>query len=92
MHVEIDGVRPHEEDEWEGRLVRVGDAIVRAGAPVARCANTTYDPATGERDFDTLRAIADYRGRREDGEICFGIYATVEQPGRVRVGDTVEPL
>lgn len=92
MHVEIEGVRAHEEDEWEGRLVRVGDALVRAGAPVARCANTTYDPETGERDFDTLRAIKDYRGQREDGEVCFGVYATVEQPGRVRVGDAVEPL
>jgi uncharacterized protein YcbX len=92
MHVEIDGVRAHEEDEWEGRLVRAGDAVLRVAGPIGRCANTTYDPDTGERDFDTLRAIKDYRGQDEEGEICFGVYAAVEQPGRVRLGDEVEPL
>jgi uncharacterized protein YcbX len=90
MLVELEGARPREEDDWPGRVLRVGDALVRAGTEVARCANTTYDPDTGVRDFDTLRAIAETRGRREDGEICLGVYGEVAQPGRVRVGDTVE--
>jgi uncharacterized protein YcbX len=90
MLVEIDGAEPREEETWKGRVLRVGDALVRAGELVARCANTTYDPDTGERDFDTLRAIAEKRGRRDDGEICFGIYGQVAQPGRLRVGDAVE--
>ena len=92
MLIEIEGCRAHEEDEWASRSVRIGEAVVRVGREVGRCANTTYDPETGERDFDTLRAIKDYRGQREDGEICFGVYAEVEQPGRVAVGDAVEPL
>lgn len=89
MLVEIEGVAPLEEESWRGRLVTVGDAVVRAGDAVARCANTTYDPDTGRRDFDTLRAIAERRGRREDGEICLGIYAEVVEPGLVAVGDNV---
>ena len=72
-------------------MLRVGEALIRGGGSVGRCANVTYDPDTGERDFDTLRAIVAYRGRREDGEICLGIYGHVAQPGRVRVGDAVEP-
>lgn len=90
MLVEVDGARTFEEDEWRERMLRVGEALVRAGDEVARCANTTYDPDTGERDFDTLRVIAERRGRRDDGEICFGLYGQVAQPGRVRVGDAVE--
>ena len=31
----------------------------------ARCATTTYNPDSGSRDFDTLRAIKDYRGVRD---------------------------
>ena len=50
---------------------------------------TTRDPETGERDLDTLRLLADYRGRREsDGAVLFGVYAKVERPGCVRVGDS----
>lgn len=91
MLVDLSGVEPHAEDEWEGSLLRLGEAVVRVGGPVGRCANTTYDPETGLRDRDTLRAILAYRGKL-DGEICFGVYADVVEPGRVRVGDAVTPV
>jgi uncharacterized protein len=90
MLVELRGVEPHAEDEWRGRMLRLGEAVVRVGGPVGRCANTTYDPETGVRDHDTLRAIHEYRGKIE-GEVCFGVYADVVEPGRVRVGDAVTP-
>ncbi len=88
MLVELSDVEPHGEDEWRGSLLRLGEAVVRVGGPVGRCANTTYDPETGLRDHDTLRAIREYRGKI-DGEVCFGVYADVVEPGRVRVGDAV---
>jgi len=90
MLVELSGVEAHAEDEWRGSLLRLGEAVVCVGGPVGRCANTTYDPETGVRDHDTLRAIHEYRGKIE-GEVCFGVYADVVEPGRVRVGDAVTP-
>jgi uncharacterized protein len=87
----IDGARPHEEDEWVGREIGIGDAVVRILDRVARCAITTQDPDTGERDLDTLRLIDDYRPRDPAGGICFGVWGDVAHPGRVRVGDAVEP-
>ncbi len=93
MLLTIDGCAAHEEDGWNGRAIRVGEAVLRVGGPVPRCAVTTQDPATGVRSLDTLGAIKRYRGARPaDGKsLDFGVYATVEQPGRVRVGDAVEP-
>ena len=88
----LTGCDPHEEDEWEGRLLRIGDATIRVGGPVPRCAATTRDPDTGVRDLDTLRLIKNYRGVRDGEAIDFGVYAEVEEPGRVRVGDPVEPI
>ena len=85
------GCEAHDEDTWEGRRVAIGAAVVRAGAPVVRCAVTTRDPQTGLRDLDTLRLIASYRHTR-NGDVLFGVYGEVEQPGVVAVGDTVEPL
>jgi uncharacterized protein YcbX len=93
MLFELTGCEAHEEDTWEGRLFVVGEAVVRVGAPVDRCAVTTRDPETGERDLDTLRMIKRYRGQREsDGAILFGVYGRVVEPGRVRIGDAFEPL
>jgi uncharacterized protein YcbX len=86
------GCRPHEEDEWQERRLRVGDTVLRVGGPIVRCAVTTRDPGTGERDLDTLRLIAGYRGRMSGEDVHFGVYAHVEQPGTVRVGDAVETL
>ena len=87
----LSGCRPHEEDEWEGRLLRIGEAVVRAGGPVDRCAMTTRDPDTGARDLDTLGLIRSYRGLSERRTLDFGVYGEIVEPGRVRVGDTVEP-
>jgi uncharacterized protein YcbX len=92
MLFEVAECEPHEEDTWEGRLFEVGAATIRVGGPVDRCAVTTRDPETGERDLDTLRLLKEYRGQRErDGAVLFGVYATVERPGVVRVGDPVAP-
>jgi MOSC domain-containing protein len=88
----LSGCRAHEEDEWNGNLLRIGEAVVGAGGPVERCAMTTRDPDTGRRDLDTLRLIKDYRGMSDRDTIDFGVYATVVEPGRVSVGDAVEPL
>lgn len=93
MTIEIEGVSaPHEEDTWAGRAVRVGEAVLRVGEPVPRCVVTTLDPATGVRDFPTLRVIRDYRGVNARNQLEFGVYAEVEAPGELRVGDLVEPL
>ena len=91
MLLEVEGCAPHEEDTWSGRRLRLGEAVVEIGGPVPRCATTTRDPSSGKRDFDALREIASYRGKREGKKIDFGVYARVVEPGRVRVGDPVEP-
>jgi uncharacterized protein YcbX len=95
MLVQVAGCEPHEEDEWIGRDVRVGGAVVRLLEEVDRCAVTSQDPQTGVPDLDTLRTIGDYRGirtRKKKKRIDFGVFGEVAQPGRVRVGDPVEPL
>jgi uncharacterized protein len=85
----IAGCDAHEEDRWIGERLRIGDAIVRVAGPVPRCVMTTYNPDTGRRDLDTLRIIKSYRGVGGDGKVEFGVYAVVEQAGRVQTGDAV---
>ncbi len=92
MLLTLAGCEPHEEDTWEGRRFRVGTAEIRVGGPVPRCVITTKDPDTGDRDFDSLREIKRYRGLRDGKKIDFGVYARVEEPGVVTVGDELEPV
>jgi uncharacterized protein len=90
MLIQVAGAaKPHEEDDWLGRDVRIGEAVVRVVKPDARCVITTQDPDTGERDFPTLHVIKEYRGLREGRKLDFGVYASVVQPGRVKVGDSI---
>jgi uncharacterized protein YcbX len=91
MNFGIDGLGEHQEDEWLGRRVRLGEAVVVPQGNVGRCAVTTQNPDTGAPDLDTLKALAVYREGVETTEpLPFGVYAAVAHPGPVRVGDTVE--
>jgi hypothetical protein len=89
MTMELEGMRPHEEDSWAGRHVRVGSSVLLVGDPVPRCVVTTQDPDTGLRDFPTLAVIRRYRGVGEDGDLPFGVYASVVEPGTATIGDPV---
>jgi uncharacterized protein YcbX len=93
MLIEIDGLRPHVEDGWVGRQIRVGDAELFFHGHVGRCAVTTRDPDTAERDLPTLDLLRSYRGELDTTEpLPFGIYGEVLRGGRVAVGDPVQPL
>jgi MOSC domain-containing protein len=89
MLFEIEGVSEHEEDEWIGRRVRLGDAVVVPVGDVGRCAVTTHHPETGETDLDTLRVLAGYRPEGKTERLPLGVHGAVVEPGRVRVGDPV---
>jgi uncharacterized protein len=93
VNLELEGCDPYEEDTWDGRRVRVGDAILRLHGKIPRCVVTTQSPQTGDKDFDTLKQIAAYRpmidGRRG---IPFGMYAEVEDAGTASIGDEVAPI
>lgn len=96
MLIDLDGTTPHEEDAWIGRSIEIGEAVLRVTQRDARCAITTQDPDTGERDLDTLRTILAYRGPMPDAsgapKAMLGVLADVDRPGRIRLGDEVRVL
>ncbi|MGE3774323.1 MAG: MOSC domain-containing protein [Gammaproteobacteria bacterium] len=90
----------HAEDDWDGRSLKIGDAVLRVRTSVPRCAIPGFNPATGERDKDVMKSLMRYRDKvgLPDGMMPgyatpgFASYAEVLRPGRVRVGDGVELL
>ncbi|HET7328580.1 MAG TPA: MOSC N-terminal beta barrel domain-containing protein [Nocardioidaceae bacterium] len=93
MLIEFSGGDPHIEDSWNGTRLQVGEATLRAGGPVKRCAATTRDPDSGAVNLQTLRMITTYRGRQHSElglGANFGIYGEVVEPGTVSVGDSLK--
>lgn len=85
----LDGCSAHDEDFWLGGIVAIGPRLrLRIVAPDPRCAITTVDPDTGQRDFDTPRLLLTYRPSSRAP--YFGVYGVVDTPGPVSVGDEVE--
>jgi uncharacterized protein YcbX len=82
----IGGVEGLAETGWEGRYLRIGDAVVGLATRRGRCIVTTYDPDTLAQDVDVLRGIR----RRFDGALALNAWTAAA--GTVRVGDPVELL
>jgi MOSC domain-containing protein len=90
MLIGIDGAAAHEEDGWIGKRVRVGECVVVPGGNVGRCVVTTRLPGKTESDLDTLEVLASYRRDLPTSEpLAFGIWARVERPGRIALGDKI---
>ena len=81
--VEASGGAPFPEDEWVGRVLRMGGMGLRVDKRDQRCVIVNFDPATNERNAAVLRAIT------RDRQACLGVYGSTVEPGRIAVGDTV---
>ncbi|WP_406033421.1 MOSC domain-containing protein [Nocardioides sp. NBC_00163] len=74
---------PYVEETWLGREIRVGEATLRIGVPIPRCAVIDVRPETGERDVRLLKTLASHRPHNRAGEPAFGVFAEVVTPGAV---------
>jgi len=81
----LDTEEPWAEDTWLGTEITVGEATLRTGGPIPRCAVIDHHPETGEKDAQLLKALVRQRPTNRAGEPMFGVYATVTRPGRVSV-------
>ncbi len=77
---------PFPENRWAGRRLRIGGAVLGMTVVCPRCVMTTHGFADLPKDPRVMRSLVKEAG----GEL--GVYATVETPGLVRVGDAVELL
>jgi uncharacterized protein YcbX len=82
----IGGVDGLDERGWEGRVLRIGSALIALADLRGRCVMTTYDPDTLEQDPRVLKDIV----RRFDGRLALN--ADVIQGGELRVTTAVELL
>ncbi len=74
------------EAAWEGRRLRIGDALLAVTVSCPRCVMTTHGFADLPKDPAVMRALV----RETGGKL--GAYATVQAAGTIRRGDVVTLL
>jgi uncharacterized protein YcbX len=77
---------PFPENEWRGRRLQIGDAIVSVTIECPRCVMVTHGFEDLPEDRELMRALV----RESAGHL--GVYATTLTPGRIRVGDPIRLL
>ena len=81
-----EGVEDFVEIGWVGKRLRIGDAELSIAMACPRCVMITHGFDDLPQDTGLMRTVV-----REANQ-CVGVYARVERPGRVAVGDSVEVL
>ncbi|MFM0167802.1 MOSC domain-containing protein [Paraburkholderia sediminicola] len=81
-NVYFDGLPAWAEMEWLDRHFCIGDARLKVVRRTKRCAATSVNPATGERDINLPLQIKDYVNHGD-----LGIYAEVLTGGTIKPGD-----
>lgn len=84
----LSGASAWAEDEWQ--RVRVGEITMRVPKPCARCSIPSIDPDRAEATKEPLKTLATFRKKKN--EIFFGVNATPDVLGELRVGDEAELL
>lgn len=89
--LDLPAARGFAENDWPGRLLRAGDAVLRLTVPTPRCAVPTLAHGDLPADPDALRVPARHNRIPVLGtpQPVAGIYAEVVTPGRVEVGAPV---
>lgn len=82
----VSSSEPFPEMQWRGKQLKLGDATLRVTIECPRCVMVTHGQDELPKDPGVMRALVKEAGGN------LGVYATVEAPGGVKVGDAVELL
>lgn len=80
-NVLVETDEPFEEEAWAGHLVEVGGVFLRVSERIPRCRMIDLDQDGVVSGADWLKPLTAER------EMCLGVYADVERPGVIAVGD-----
>jgi hypothetical protein len=89
-NIAIEGVSAWEEQDWMGRVVRIGEVEFDVTRPKTRCLATHANPRTGERDLQVMQTLV--RAFQQQEPTFAVALMTRGRGGDIRVGDEVKVL
>ena len=82
----LDELEAWRELDWVGRDVKIGNVSLNVTQRINRCAATSVNPQTAERDINVVKSL-----QRGFGHIDMGVFARVATNGAICQGDEVSP-
>ena len=81
----IDGVKPWEEQEWVGKIVKINNVSFKVEKKIPRCVAINLKPQTDDNSLNLLQAL-----KKTYNHFDMGIYLTALDDGKVEVGNQIE--
>jgi uncharacterized protein YcbX len=86
-NIYVEGWPAWAEHDWVGQTLSLGEAQARVFKPIVRCAATSVDPTTAQRDVDVVKGLFDNLGHA-----WCGVYVQVSHAGVAAVGDRADRI
>ena len=87
-NIVVDGNMPFAEDIWQ--TITIGDVVLRAAKPCARCQVITIDQSTGQKESEPLTTLSQFR--KTGNKVLFGLNVIPEKLGIIKVGQLVKAI
>ena len=81
----IDGIKPWEEQEWIGKIIKINNVSFKVEKNIPRCVAINLKPKTDDNSLNLLQAL-----KKTYNHFEMGIYLTALDDGKIEVGNKIE--
>ena len=81
----IDGIKPWEEQEWVGKIIKINNVSFKVEKKIPRCVAINLKPKTDDGSLNLLQAL-----KKTYNHFDMGIYLTALDNGEINLGDKIE--
>tara|TARA_B110000008_G_scaffold133501_1_gene135623 strand:- start:487 stop:1278 length:792 start_codon:yes stop_codon:yes gene_type:complete len=80
----IDGLKPWEEREWIGKIIKLNDVSFKVEKNIPRCVAINLEPKTDNNSFNLLKLL-----KKTYNHFDMGIYLTPLNDGQINISDSL---
>ena len=81
----IDGIKPWEEREWIGKIIKINNLSFKVEKNIPRCVAINLKPTTDNNSLNLLQSL-----KKTYSHFEMGIYLTALEDGKIEVGNKIE--
>ena len=81
----IDGIKPWEEREWIGKIIKINNVSLKVEKNIPRCVAINLKPTTDDNSLNLLQSL-----KKTYNHFEMGIYLTALNDGKIEVGNKIE--
>jgi len=86
-NIYIDGIKPWEEREWLGKIIKINNVSFKVEKNIPRCVAINLKPTTDDNSLNLLQSL-----KKTYDHFEMGIYLTVLEDGKINLGDKLEVI